>query len=182
MRATTKDIATIPVNIRFVVYRQDENNGYDDSDFYYMIHDRVENKIIKHVYGTTRCGGYAKFDGELFMLVDGFTSHYEYEKKFIQPIAKKQVLALISSYDVEIGDIVTVSNPRVRSFKNETFKVSSKKDYTLRYGKVASTTLFGENGKGEAIKTAESNVTIMFHNDKKIEDAAFRLAVGMSLR
>ena len=46
---TTNNMNEIPNDVRYVAYRQGENNYYDDSDFYFMIHDRVDNKIIKHV-------------------------------------------------------------------------------------------------------------------------------------
>ena len=165
---------------RYIAYRQDENNYYDDSDFYIMILDTKEEKIIKHVYGTTRFAGSVDFEHDYLDLTQD-EKRFEIEKK-AKEIAKKQVLERLSNYDVEVGDIVKVTNPRVRNFKGETFKVESKRDFKLSYGKVASTTLFGENVFSEPIKTAESNVTVVRHNDSKIESAAFRLAVGLSLR
>ncbi len=175
-------INEIPDDVRYVVYRQDENNYYDDSDFYWMIHDRIDGKIIKHVYGTTRCGGCSEFPHKVHMLVEGFTANYEYEKNVVEPLAIKQVDEYLGSQDIEIGDIVKVTNKRVRNFKDETFLVESKRDFKLRYGMVASTTLFGENVLSEPIKTAESNVTVIRHNDSKVKRTANRLVVGLSIR
>ncbi len=171
----------IPADARYVCYRQDENNFYDDSDFYFMIHDRVENKIIKHVYGTTRFGGHVDFPHELHMLIDGFGGHGEYENTVVKPITLAAAPEFANNRDVEVGDIVKVTNPRVRKFKDETFKVEEMKDFKLRYGMVASTTIYGENVFSEPIKTALSNVTVVRHNDKKLDSVAFRMMVGLSL-
>ena len=171
----------IPADARYVCYRQDENNYYDDSDFYFMIHDRVENKIIKHVYGTTRFGGHVDFPHELHMLIDGFGSHHEYENQVVKELALKMAPEFASARDIQIGDIVKVTNPRVRKFKGETFKVQEMRDFKLRYGMVATTTLFGENVFSEPIKTNKDNVEVITHNDKKLDSVAFRLMVGLSL-
>ena len=175
------DISTLLSSNRYIAYKNDENNYYDDSDFYLMILDTKENKVIKHIYGTTRFAGSVEFPHEYLDLTNDKLG-YEVKKLALE-VAKKQVLEekRIPLYDVEIGDIVKVSNPRVRKFKDETFKVESKKSFRLRYGYVGSTTLFGENVFAEPIKTAESNVTIVVHNDEKIERYANRLAVGLSL-
>jgi hypothetical protein len=165
---------------RYIAYRQDENNYYDDSDFYIMLLDTVDNKIIKHIYGTTRFAGSSKFEHEYLDLTQDYKRH-EVEKQALE-VAKKQILEenRISSYNVEIGDIVKVTNSRVRSFKEETFKVESKRDFT-KFGRVVSTTLFGENVFSEHIKTSESNVTIVRHHDKKVSRIADRLVVGLRL-
>tara|TARA_R110000796_G_scaffold192641_1_gene309280 strand:+ start:1041 stop:1547 length:507 start_codon:yes stop_codon:yes gene_type:complete len=166
-------------NVRYIAYRDDENNGYNDSDFYFMILDTLDNKIIKHVHSSTRCGGFVDFKHDYLDLTKD-ERRFEIEAKAVE-VAKTQVLDRISNYDVEVGDIVKVTNPRVRSFKEETFKVESTRDFK-KYGRVISTTLFGENVHSDQIKTGETNVTVLRHNDKKLESAAFRLSVGLSLR
>ena len=105
-------------NFRFIAYRNDENNGYDDSDFYFMILDTVENKIIKHIHSTTRFAGSSKFKYELLDLTQD-ERRFAIEAKAIE-IAKKQVVDKMSYYDVEVGDVDNVTNPRDRSFKEET--------------------------------------------------------------
>jgi hypothetical protein len=159
---------------RFVAYHQDEDNGYDDSDFYIMILDTKEEKIYKHVYGSTRFANAIPFQYEYEDLTSD-SGRYEYLEKALE-IAKKIVNETITK--VQVGDIVKVTNPRVKSFKGEIFKVETLRDFRLRYGRVVSTTLYGKNDDGVAIKTSESNVSIIKHSDSKLYEEAYKIVVG----
>lgn len=158
---------------RFIAYRKDENNRYSDSDFYIMLLDTKEDKVIKHVYATTRFAGCTEFAYDYLDLTQD-PKRFKVEKKAVEILKKKFETA--DFYEVEVGDIVKVTNPRARKFKEETFKVEEIKEFRMFNGrKVVSTTLFGEG-----IRTDINNVSIVKNSPKKISNKAFRAAVGMS--
>lgn len=163
---------------RYIAYREDENNYYDDSDFYIMILDTKEEKIIKHVYGSTRFAGGIDFPHKYLDLTKD-EKRFEIEEKAIE-IAFNDfdiddtILSSGNTFPVEVGDIVRVTNPRARKFKGETFEVEEMKEWKLRYGFVGSTTLIGGG-----VKTNLDNVTVVKHNTEKLKRKAFRKAVGL---
>lgn len=169
-------------NARFVVYYTGENNGYDDSDFYHMILDTVDNKVIKFIYGSTRCGEIAPFPHELNFAV-GTPVAAEIETK-AKEIAKETVLEKLKNNEIpnygERGDIVLVTNPRVRKHKEETFFVTDIQENNY-YGKV-TTNLLGRNVESKFVKTADTNCTVLVHSEKKINHLVDRLVHGMKLR
>ena len=168
-------------NARFVAFYDGENNGYDDSDFYYMILDTVDNKVIKFVHSTTRCYANSKFPYE-FVSVVGTPLAQEYMDR-AKEVAKVQVLEKLDNNEIgnwgEKGDIVLVTNPRVRKYKAETFFVTDIAE-TNYYGKV-TTNLLGRNVQSKFVKTADTNCTVLIHSDKKIKNLAERFVLGMRL-
>ena len=94
--------------------------------------------------------------------------------------AVNEVPRRLGSFDLEEGDVVKVTNPRVRKFKGETFKIEEIKKFK-RFGRVVSETLIGINETGETIQTSASNVEIVKHGLYKTLRVARRIVVGLSI-
>jgi len=164
---------------RYIAYYEGENNYYHDSDFYTMLVDTKEKKVIKHVWGSTRFGGSVEFPHEYDDVRSDLKEVEKYEKLATE-YAVNEVPRRLGSFDLEEGDVVKVTNPRVRKFKGETFKIEEIKKFK-RFGRVVSETLIGINETGETIQTSASNVEIVKHGLYKTLRVARRIVVGLSI-
>ena len=164
---------------RYIAYYEGENNYYNDSDFYTMLIDTKEKKVIKHVWGSTRFAGSVEFPHEYDDVRSDLKEVEKYEKLATE-YAVNEVPKRLARFDYEEGDVVKVTNPRVRKFKGETFKIEEIKKFK-RFGRVVSETLIGINENGETIQTSASNVEIVKHGLYKTLRVARRIVVGLSI-
>tara|TARA_B100000674_G_C37898648_1_gene942616 strand:- start:1007 stop:1582 length:576 start_codon:yes stop_codon:yes gene_type:complete len=164
---------------RYIAYYEGENNYYNDSDFYTMLIDTKEKKVIKHVWGSTRFAGSVEFPHEYDDVRSDLKEVEKYEKLATE-YAVNEVPKRLARFDYEEGDVVKVTNPRVRKFKGETFKIEEIKKFK-RFGRVVSETLIGINETGETIQTSASNVEIVKHGLYKTLRVARRIVVGLSV-
>lgn len=164
---------------RFIAYYGGENNYYNDSDFYTMFVDTKEKKVIKHIWGSTRFGGSVEFPHEYDDVRSDLKEVEKYEELATE-YAINEVPRRLGSFNLEEGDVVKVTNPRVRKFKDETFKIEEVRAFK-KFGRVISETLIGINDVGETIKTSASNVEIVKHGRYKTLRVARRIVVGLSI-
>lgn len=129
---------------RYKIYNDGENNGYDDSDFYYMALDTKENKVIKHVHSSTRHAGFSPLEDSEMCLNDS-----ELIKR-VENIICKGIDTDLSKFEIFEGDTVKVTNPRVRNFKGVEFEVLSMR----RYQPYTPYVLYGD-GIHSAMKNCE---------------------------
>ena len=159
---------------RFIAYYEGENNGYDDSDFFTMFLDLQEKKVVKHIHSTTRCGG-----------------HVAFKHKYVEKYDDLEIIKLAKTFSLEVlssdyagrinytneGDIVQVTNTRVRKHKGSIFKITSLRKCQFSYGDK-----FYCLGKdivtGEDVKTSLDNVTLYKPLDSKIDRAINGIVFG----
>jgi hypothetical protein len=157
--ATVLVSSTIAGTSRFVAYHEDEVNTYDNSISVTMFVDLVDRKLIRH---TFRSSIEESFEHE-------FTTETNSEVfRIIREIAKENILSLVAadSFGKYIGDTVKVSNPRVRNFKGEIFKIEQ-----IWKHRMCGTTLVGRNEQGDWIKTSYDNCSLVEISQERLETA-----------
>ena len=66
-----------------------------------------------------------------FCLPIAFIKEVEKYEKLATEYAVNEVPRRLGSFDLEEGDVVKVTNPRVRKFKGETFKIEEIKKFKI---------------------------------------------------
>lgn len=171
---------SVLAGVQHVIIRDDENNGYDDSDFYYVGVNVVTGEYFKHYHSSTRHGGYNELLNSVMISVLAQNVQAEVQAMFAKACIAKatEIMNNDYSYVISTGDTVQVTNTRARKHKGEVFTVTDKSTYHDTYGRVQTTYLHG----GDVIKTANTNCTRTVLGDAIINTVAERLALGLAVK
>lgn len=148
---------------RYIIYYEGENNGYDDSDFYYMAIDTKENTIVKHVYASTRHAGFSPLEDSEKKV--GCSFYLDHARSIAIGEINHNMMYDNGSYEPWPDDEVRVSNPKARKHKDVIFKLDHKFKYKPWYPETA----VGYTSDGEKIKTAVKNLSIIFLGTRHFE-------------
>ena len=156
-------------NIRYIKYYEGENNYYDDSNFYSMYLDLKDKKIIKNIWGTTRCAGINNtFVEENKLEISDLTIQSDFD--LLEQIAEKEIdkESLLRQIGFKAGETVKVTNTRARKFKGETFKITKIQGCYYDRNK---TYLFGVDANNNPIKTSKDNCSLIEYDEQRFKQA-----------
>lgn len=157
-----------------------ENNGYDDSDFFYVGFNARTGDFFKHYHSTTRASGFRDLDNSV--MVNALSeSAQEQAREYFKAACFKEANRLMNVfYDnvISVGDTVTVTNTKARKFKGETFTVTDTSVWNDQYGRSMTKYLHGANG----VKTNTLNCTRVSVGAAVLNKVAERLAVGLAIK
>lgn len=155
-----------------------EENGYDDSDFYYVGVNIKSGEYFKHYHSTTRGAGHNPLDNAAFIGSLSDTLQATVREMFKSSCVAEANRLLSTDLDrwIDVGDTVKVSNPRARKFKGVEFVVTGFDDFIDGYGRRKTVYLLGDNG----IKTNITNCTKINSGDKSIAALVDDLEVGFN--
>ena len=159
----------------FIKYYDGENNHYNESDFYWMILDTENRKIIKHQYASTRHAGFTPFEHELVDKV-GDPETFQLAKEVAEEMAQSVAGHILPI----VGDTVKNTNPRARKHKGSEFIVSQISYWKGAYGRIETTYLHGVDQNGDEVKTNINNCTTLELGHGHLQSLAYRIKVGMN--
>ena len=143
-------------DVDFVILSEGENNGYDDSDFYYNLYDVKNHTIVKHIHSTTRGYGYNPVEGTVMNYKDCSDEQVE----IILDGATKKAINMIEVLGAYVeGDVVEVVKGR-KYKKGTTFTAQHSFIYRDRYGRYLTKYLKGVTETGDDIAIDVNNVQL----------------------
>lgn len=164
---------------RNIILNDGEDNHWDDSDFFHVYLDRVENKLVKFYTGSTRHGGSSELENaaDIRHMNDQLQEYFWSKAK---EAAKAQVLATVigsGAHNARSGDTVKVTNPSARKNKGVEIKLHHRSEYCDNFGRVQSVYLHAEDGT----KLIEHNCTVTAVSESRLNDLIENLLVGIRL-
>lgn len=168
----------IHIGFENVIFRDMENNYYEDSNFCYVGVNVRTGKYFKHVHSTTRFGGYDHLEKSV-----DFKDLPEEIQKEVSEIFKNSTLEQAKEYitnrgEIMCGDVVQVTNARARKHKMVMFTVNNISSYRDYYGRCRTVYLHGKDEHGEEVKTAMTNCQIVHIGDSHLHKVAERFSIG----